>query len=143
MSTVQRSCLMEIGLRRVQCHTDAKSTAVSSSRFNHLSRFLAHTRPLLFHIWRSQLNAAATEGEIYRYVAQSFKAFEQASHAIANEQSAKPGGSLTEADRDGRSGGVRPSDNALLCKEISSSMGTALRNGRCIDFERLEAAVDR
>ncbi|CAM9112194.1 unnamed protein product [Ectocarpus sp. 13 AM-2016] len=90
-----------------------------------------------------QLSAAATEGEIYRYVAQSFKAFEQASHAIANEQSADPGGRLNEGDRDYRSGSVRPSDNSLLCREISSSLGTALRNGRCIDFEPLEEAVDR
>ncbi|CAM9615713.1 unnamed protein product [Ectocarpus fasciculatus] len=90
-----------------------------------------------------QLNAAASEGEIYRYVAQSFKAFEQASHKIANEQSAKPGGSLWKTERDGRSGNVRPSNNALLCKEISNSMGTALGNGRCIDFEPLETAVDR
>ncbi|CAM9538320.1 unnamed protein product [Ectocarpus sp. 8 AP-2014] len=92
---------------------------------------------------RFQLSAAATEGEMYRYVAQSFKAFEQASHAIANEQSAKPGGRPSEGDRDDRSGSVRPSDSSLLCREISSSMGTVLGNGRCIDFEPLEEAVDR
>ncbi|CAM9497763.1 unnamed protein product, partial [Ectocarpus sp. 13 AM-2016] len=90
-----------------------------------------------------QLSAAATEGEIYRYVAQSFKAFEQASHAVANDQSSKPGGRLSQGDRDDRSGSVRPSDNSLLCREISSSLGTVLGKGRCIDFEPLEEAVDR
>lgn len=130
-----------IGPLHVQCHRD--SQPLFSLLVNHLSCLLANTRPLLFNTWRFQLSAAATEGEIYRYVAQSFKAFEQSSHAIANEQSAKPGGRLSEGDRDDRSGSVHPSDNSLLCRGISSSMGTALGNGCCIDFEPLEEAVDR
>ncbi|CBJ32794.1 expressed unknown protein [Ectocarpus siliculosus] len=90
-----------------------------------------------------QLNEAATEGEIYQHVAQSFKAFEQASHAIASAQMWKPRETQSEAEGDGRSERVRPSDNPLLCMAISNAMGTVLQSGRCLDFEPLEATVDR
>ncbi|CAM9899503.1 unnamed protein product [Ectocarpus fasciculatus] len=91
----------------------------------------------------SQLNGAATEGEIYQHVAQSFKAFEQASHAKANAQMSKIRESQSEAERDGPSESVLQSDDALLCTALANAMGTLLANGRCIDFEPLEATVDR
>lgn len=91
---------------------------------------------------RSQLNAAATEGEIYQYVAQGFKSFEQAAHAM-NGQSAKTGETMSKAEDDDPSGRVRPPHNALQSKEMSNAMGIVLGNGRCLDFEPLEGAVDR
>ncbi|CAM9602925.1 unnamed protein product [Ectocarpus sp. 12 AP-2014] len=90
-----------------------------------------------------QLNEAAAEGEIYQHVAQSFKAFEQASHATANAQMWKTRETQSKAEGDGRSRRVHPSDDPLLCMAISNAMGTVLQSGRCIDFEPLEATVDR
>ncbi|CAM9957118.1 unnamed protein product [Ectocarpus sp. 4 AP-2014] len=76
-------------------------------------------------------------------VAQSFEAFEQASHATANAQMWKTHEIRSEAEGDGRSQRVRPSDDPLLCMAISNAMGTVLQAGDCIDFEPLEATVDR
>ncbi|CAM9901202.1 unnamed protein product [Ectocarpus fasciculatus] len=90
-----------------------------------------------------QLNKAATEGEIYRYVAQCVKSFEQAVHATANEQSGKTGETMSEAEDDGPSDRVRPPDSALQSKEMANAMGTVLSNGRCLDVEPLEEVVDR
>lgn len=102
------------------------------------------TRPPLLLTLRSQLNRAATEGEIYRYVAHTFKAFQHAFHALTKERGVKTGETLCEAERDGRSDRVRPSEKALLLrKEISNSLGVLLGNGGCPDFEPLELAIDR
>ncbi|CAN0100861.1 unnamed protein product, partial [Ectocarpus sp. 12 AP-2014] len=89
-----------------------------------------------------QLNEAATEGEIYRYVAQSLKAFEQGSHAIANEQRVKTGETPCEDERDGRSSDTRPSERALLPTEISNAMSTLMGSGGCTEFGPLQGVID-
>ncbi|CBN75400.1 hypothetical protein Esi_0093_0019 [Ectocarpus siliculosus] len=89
-----------------------------------------------------QLNEAATEGEIYRYVAQSLKAFEQGTHAIANEQRVKAGETPCEDERDGRSNGARPSRRALLPTEISNAMSTLMGSGGCTEFGPLQGVMD-
>ncbi|CAN0029861.1 unnamed protein product [Ectocarpus fasciculatus] len=90
-----------------------------------------------------QLKEAATKGEIYRFVSQSLKAFEQGSHAIAKEQSITRGEAAFKAGRDGRSDGARPSPNDLLPNDVSTALVTLVGQGDCPDFEPLEGAVDR
>lgn len=107
-----------------------------------LAYWPTHTRPSLLLTLRSQFSEAATEGEIFGYVAHSFKAFEQASHAIAREQSSKTPVNLRESERGGVSDRIRPSQRALLPREISKAVGLLLDDGRFPDFEPLEGAVN-
>ncbi|CAM9492008.1 unnamed protein product [Ectocarpus fasciculatus] len=91
-----------------------------------------------------QLNEAATEVELYIYVAQSFRAYEQAVHAKAIIQSATACDHLCEAASDGRSDtAVLRSDHVLLPREVADAMETVFGSGKYLDFEPLEEAVDR
>ncbi|CAM9773270.1 unnamed protein product [Ectocarpus sp. 8 AP-2014] len=90
-----------------------------------------------------QLKEAATEVELYQYVAQSFRAFEQSVHVTASINSATAGDHLCEAAADGRSDTLLRSDHVLLPGEVANAMGTVLANGNFLDFEPLEEAVDR
>ncbi|CAM9645579.1 unnamed protein product, partial [Ectocarpus sp. 13 AM-2016] len=90
----------------------------------------------------AQLNEAAPEGEIYWYVAQSLKAFEQSSYAIANEQTVKTGEAPCEIERDGRPNRARPSERALLPTEISNAMSTLIESGGCTEFGPLQEVID-
>ncbi|CAM9574729.1 unnamed protein product [Ectocarpus fasciculatus] len=90
-----------------------------------------------------QLNKAATEVELYQYVAQSLRAFEQAVHTQAIIQSATACEHLCEVVSDGRSDTVLRSDHVLLPREVAEAMGTVLGTENCLNFEPLEEAVDR
>lgn len=92
---------------------------------------------------QSQLKEAATEVELYQYVAQSFRAFEQTVHVTASINSATAGDHLCEAASDGRSDTLLRSDHVLLPGEVANAMGTVLASGNFLDFEPLEEAVDR
>ncbi|CAB1111404.1 unnamed protein product [Ectocarpus sp. CCAP 1310/34] len=90
-----------------------------------------------------QLKEAATEVELYQFVAQSFRAFEQTVHETASINSAKAGDHLCEAAADGRSDTLLRSDHVLLPGEVANAMGTVSASGNFLDFEPLEEAVDR
>ncbi|CAM9841362.1 unnamed protein product, partial [Ectocarpus sp. 8 AP-2014] len=89
-----------------------------------------------------QLKEAATEIELYQYVAQSFRAFEQSVHVTASIISATAGDHLCEAAADGRSDTPLRSDHVLLPGEVANAMGTVLAKN-FLDFEPLEEAVNR
>ncbi|CAN0382667.1 unnamed protein product [Ectocarpus sp. 12 AP-2014] len=90
-----------------------------------------------------QLNETATEVELYQYIAQSFRAFEQTVHVTASINSATAGDHLCEAASDGRSDTVLRSADVLLPGEVANAMGTVLASGNFLDFESLEEAIDR
>ncbi|CBN75398.1 expressed unknown protein [Ectocarpus siliculosus] len=90
-----------------------------------------------------QLKEAATEVELYQYVAQSFRAFEQTVHVTASINSATAGDHLCQAASDGRSDTLLQSDHVLLPGEVANAMGTVSASGNFLDFEPLEEAVDR
>ncbi|CAM9743441.1 unnamed protein product [Ectocarpus sp. 6 AP-2014] len=89
-----------------------------------------------------QLSVVATEAELYRYVAQSCRAFERAVYTTATEQSAR-GGDMCDSESHGRPDGVRASPQDFMAGDLSNAMGVLLENGSCIHFEPLEEAVDR
>ncbi|CAN0314629.1 unnamed protein product, partial [Ectocarpus fasciculatus] len=90
-----------------------------------------------------QLADVAAEGELYQYVCQSFKAFEQAFQQKAYKKSARDAKTPGEAERHGRSDRNRRPASALLPGEISEAMGTVFGKGNLLVFEPLEEAVDR
>ncbi|CAM9951534.1 unnamed protein product [Ectocarpus fasciculatus] len=90
-----------------------------------------------------QLSVVATEAELYRYVAQSCRAFEKAVYTTATEQSAPGGDNMCDSEPHGGQDGVRPSLKDFMAEDISNAMGLLLANGSSIDFEPLEEAVDR
>lgn len=91
----------------------------------------------------SQLSDVAAEGELYKYVAQSFKAFEQAFQQKAYQQSARDVETLGEAEGHGESDRNRRPASAFLPGEISEAMGTVFGDRNLLVFEPLEEAVDR
>lgn len=108
------------------------------------------SRPLLSRPCGIKLDAAADERELYRYVMQSFRAFEQAIFAEACEKSATAGGGACPEDAGPReegdsscssSSGCRYSDGPLL-SEVSGAMAAGLQD-YTIAYERLEEVVDR
>lgn len=104
------------------------------------SAFFPFPHPLAH---RSQLAGVAAEGELYRYVSQSFKAFEQAFQQKAYKQSARHVEILGEDVRHGRSDRNRRPASAFLPGEISEAMGTVFGDRNLLVFEPLEEAVDR
>ncbi|CAN0351208.1 unnamed protein product [Ectocarpus sp. 6 AP-2014] len=90
-----------------------------------------------------QLNEAATEIELYQYVAQSYRAYEQILHQLASNQIATTCENQCDAESDrGLDSGLR-SDHVLLPREVSGAIGTYFESVRCLSFEPLEEAVDR
>ncbi|CAN0200762.1 unnamed protein product [Ectocarpus sp. 8 AP-2014] len=90
-----------------------------------------------------QLKKAATTVELYQYVAQSLRAFMEASHANARTQRAMACEHVCEVASDGRSSTGLRSENVLLPQEVVDAMKTASRRGNVLNFEPLEQAVDR
>ncbi|CAM9299056.1 unnamed protein product [Ectocarpus sp. 8 AP-2014] len=90
-----------------------------------------------------QLADVAAEGELYKYIAQSFKAFEQAFQQKAFKQSARDVETPGETEGHGESDRNRRPPSALLPGEISEAMGTVFGDGNLLVFEPLEEAVDR
>ncbi|CBN75397.1 hypothetical protein Esi_0093_0008 [Ectocarpus siliculosus] len=75
-----------------------------------------------------QLNEALTEVELYQYVAQSYRAYEQILHETVTKQSATACETSCEAAPDGRSDGVRGADHVLLPQEVSEAIGTVFES---------------
>ncbi|CAN0090205.1 unnamed protein product [Ectocarpus sp. 4 AP-2014] len=91
----------------------------------------------------SQLADVAAEGELYKYIAQSFKAFEQAFQQKAYKQSAKNVETPGEDEGHGESDRNRRPASAFLPGEISEAMGTVFGDRNLLVFEPLQEAVDR
>ncbi|CAB1099292.1 unnamed protein product [Ectocarpus sp. CCAP 1310/34] len=92
---------------------------------------------------RSQLNEAATEVELYRYLSQSCAAFEKAIYTTATEQSASGTNSLCDSELHGRPDVVPASLEDLMAADISKAMRTLLEDDGFVDFGPLQEAVDR
>lgn len=88
-----------------------------------------------------QVNPAASEGDVFRYVAQSLRAFERAVFEKACENSAASGHSSDDELCDEKTGGARPLGHPPQVEEVSDAMVTGFKDG-LIDFEYLQA-VDR
>ncbi|CAN0406817.1 unnamed protein product, partial [Ectocarpus sp. 8 AP-2014] len=84
-----------------------------------------------------------TEVELYQYVAQSYRAYEQILHQIASNQIATTCENLCDAESDRGSDSDLRSDHVFLPREVSDAIGTYLESVRCLSFEPLEEAVDR
>ncbi|CAN0168140.1 unnamed protein product [Scytosiphon promiscuus] len=95
------------------------------------------------NVWWWQGNPAldnvATEGDLYQFVAQSFRAFDQAIYAKARRRCA---GDLDHYYSDGPSHRNFDPDDPLL-EEVSEAMAEVLRTESSLDFEPLQEAVDR
>ncbi|CBN75492.1 hypothetical protein Esi_0111_0038 [Ectocarpus siliculosus] len=90
-----------------------------------------------------QLNEAATEAELYRYVSRSFVAFEETIYTTMIEQSASGGNGLCDSEPHGRPGGVLPLPEDLMAADFSKALKSLLDDGDGIDFGPLQEAVDR
>ncbi|CAN0188031.1 unnamed protein product [Ectocarpus sp. 4 AP-2014] len=90
-----------------------------------------------------QLNEAATEAELYRYVSQSCVAFEEAIYTTMIDQSASGGNSPYDSGPRGIAGGVRPSPEDFMAADVSNALRSLLGDGDFIDFGPLQEAVDR
>ncbi|CAN0152026.1 unnamed protein product [Ectocarpus sp. 4 AP-2014] len=90
-----------------------------------------------------QLNEAATEAELYRYVSQSCAALEKAIYTTAAEQSAGGTNSLCDYELHGRPDVVPSSLEDLMAADISKAMRALLKDGGFVDWGPLQEAVDR
>ncbi|CBN75396.1 expressed unknown protein [Ectocarpus siliculosus] len=90
-----------------------------------------------------QLKEAATEVDLYQYVAQSYRAYEQILHQLPSKQIATTCENPCDAESDRGSDSGRRSDHVFLPREVSDAIGTYLESVRCLSFEPLEEAVDR
>ncbi|CAM9741758.1 unnamed protein product [Ectocarpus sp. 6 AP-2014] len=90
-----------------------------------------------------QLNEAATEVELCRYVSQSCAAFEKAIYTTATEQNASCTNVLCDSEHHGRPGEVHSSLEDFMAAGISKAMRALLDDGDVIDFGPLQDAVDR
>ncbi|CAM9342421.1 unnamed protein product [Ectocarpus sp. 12 AP-2014] len=90
-----------------------------------------------------QLNEAATEAELYRYVSQSCVAFENTIYTTMTKQSASGGNSLYDSEPRGRPDRVHSSLQDLMAADVSKAMRSLLDDGRFVDFGPLQEAVDR
>ncbi|CBN75491.1 expressed unknown protein [Ectocarpus siliculosus] len=90
-----------------------------------------------------QLNEAATEAELYRYVSRSCVAFEEAIYTTMIEQSESGGNGLCDSEPHGRPGGVLPLPEDFTASDFSKALKSLLDDGDGIDFGPLQEAVDR
>ncbi|CAM9421108.1 unnamed protein product [Ectocarpus sp. 12 AP-2014] len=90
-----------------------------------------------------QLNEAATEVELYQYVAQSYRAYEQILHQLASNQIATTCETRRDAESDRGSDSALRSDHVFLPGEVSDAIGTYLESVSCLSFEPLEEAAGR
>ncbi|CAM9379091.1 unnamed protein product [Ectocarpus fasciculatus] len=92
---------------------------------------------------QSQLNEAATEIELYQYVAQTYKAFENIVHRTASNQIATTCENLCDAESDRGSDAVRRFNHVLLPREVSGAIRTASEELSGLSPEPLQEAADR
>ncbi|CAM9883013.1 unnamed protein product, partial [Ectocarpus sp. 12 AP-2014] len=90
-----------------------------------------------------QLNEAATEAELYRYVSQSCVAFENTIYTTMTKQSPSGGNSPYDSEPRGRPDGVHSSLEDLMAADVSKAMRSLLDDGDFVDFGPLQEAVDR
>ncbi|CAM9578735.1 unnamed protein product, partial [Ectocarpus sp. 4 AP-2014] len=90
-----------------------------------------------------QLKEAAMEVELYQYVAQSYRAYEQILHQIASNQIATMCENVCDEEFDAESDSVLQSGHVFLPREVSDAIGTCLKSVSGLSFEPLEEAVDR
>ncbi|CAM9849229.1 unnamed protein product, partial [Ectocarpus fasciculatus] len=90
-----------------------------------------------------QLNEAATEIELFQYVAQTHKAFETVIHHTASTQITTTCENLCDAGSDRGSDAVRRLDRVLLPQELSDAIGTVLQDANGLSVEPLQEAADR
>eukprot|EP00752_Nemacystus_decipiens_P011601 g10302.t1 len=144
---------LPVGFAEMIQHTETVKVCFGYAEPGEIEEFCAH------RLDPPQLIAAADEREIYRYVMQSFRVFEQSVHAKACEKSAACGGRPQddaedrEADHSDDSGtnkngnGDGNSDSCCyldepLLSEVSGAMAAGLRD-HVVAGERLEEAADR
>ncbi|CAM9627765.1 unnamed protein product [Ectocarpus sp. 12 AP-2014] len=89
-----------------------------------------------------QINPAASEGDMFRYVAQSLIAFEQVVFEKSCENSATSGQSSEDKLCDEKAGGATPLGHAPQVEEVSDAMVAGFKDG-LIEFEYLQDAIDR
>ncbi|CAM9567655.1 unnamed protein product [Ectocarpus fasciculatus] len=89
-----------------------------------------------------QVNPAATELDIFRYVTQSLTAFQQLAFEKVCENSAAIRPSSDDDPCEEDRGGGSPHGNAPQVEEVADAMATGLKDG-LIDFDHLQEAVDR
>ncbi|CAM9169205.1 unnamed protein product [Ectocarpus sp. 8 AP-2014] len=90
-----------------------------------------------------QLKEAATEVELYQYVAQSCRAYEQVLYQTASNRIATTCENLCDAESDRGSDKVLRSDYVFQPQEVSDAIETCSERVSGVSFEPLEEAVDR
>ncbi|CAM9741827.1 unnamed protein product [Ectocarpus sp. 6 AP-2014] len=90
-----------------------------------------------------QLNEAATEAELYRYVSRSCVAFENTIFTTMIKQSASGGNGPCDSEPHGTAGGVLPFPEDFTAADFSKALKSLLDDGNGIDFGPLQEAVDR
>ncbi|CAN0123554.1 unnamed protein product [Ectocarpus sp. 6 AP-2014] len=91
---------------------------------------------------RPQINPAATEEDVFRFVAQSLEAFVQLVVEEACEKRATRSCSSDYRPYEEDRGGASPHSNTPRAEEMSDAMVTGFKVG-LLDFENLQEAVDR
>ncbi|CAM9689429.1 unnamed protein product [Ectocarpus sp. 6 AP-2014] len=90
-----------------------------------------------------QLKEAATEVELYQYVAQSCRAYEQILYQIASNRIVTTCEHVCDEDFDRGSDTVLRSDYVFQPQEVSDAIETCSERVSGVSFEPLEEAVDR
>ncbi|CAN0364964.1 unnamed protein product [Ectocarpus sp. 6 AP-2014] len=90
-----------------------------------------------------QLKGAITEVELYQYVAQSYRAYEQILHQIASNQIATTRENVCDEEFGRESDSVLQSNHVFQPREVSDAIGTFLKSVSGLSFEPVEEAVDR
>ncbi|CAM9465409.1 unnamed protein product, partial [Ectocarpus fasciculatus] len=88
------------------------------------------------------VSEAVNDGELYRYVTQSFKVFQQVTYAKACAKSSCRRRVSGDECRAEGGGGVSARDNGPLEDDVLDAMATGLR-GYVIEFEQLEETANR
>ncbi|CAM9592766.1 unnamed protein product [Ectocarpus sp. 8 AP-2014] len=91
---------------------------------------------------RPQINPAASEEDVFRFVAQSLEAFVQLVVEEACEKRATRSCSSDDGPCEEDRSGASPHGNAPRAEEMSEAMVTGFKVG-LLDFENLQQAVDR
>ncbi|CAN0120637.1 unnamed protein product, partial [Ectocarpus sp. 13 AM-2016] len=89
-----------------------------------------------------QINPAASEGDMFRYVAQSLLAFEQVVFEKSCENNAARGLSSEDKLCDEKTGGATSLGHTPQVEEVSDAMVAGFKDG-LIEFEYLQDAIDR
>lgn len=89
-----------------------------------------------------QINPAASEEDVFRFVAQSLEAFVQLVVEEACEKRTTRSCSSDDGPYEEDSGGASPHGNAPRAEEMSDAMVTGFKAG-LLDFENLQEAVDQ